>query len=85
MFVIDEFICQVLDFASRWFCEIDLRDWKSKIRVANKRKYDIQKKIKEINQEIGSSRTQNEYLRRGALIKYRQAQLELIDVCLDTL
>lgn len=72
-------------WALDWLTEADRRRRKKRFRAAKQRLDRERAKVRRLMRQRVVERWKREYIRRGALIRYREAQLDLVRECLEIL
>lgn len=83
--ILAAFVWAAVRFAADFLAEEDIRRRNRRIRGTQARLRTEQVEIQRLTRQVQRGRNQREYLRRGALIRYRKAQRELIEIGLQAL
>lgn len=76
---------RIVRWALDWLTDEDRRRRKRRLRAAKLRLHREQLKVRELMRQRVVERWKREHTRRGALIRYREAQLDLVCECIEIL
>lgn len=85
IFTVAAVVTKAVTLLIDYLTEEQIRDKQERIRDVKRRQNELKNEIACLRRNVALEKSNREYIRRGALIKYYQARIELNDVCLDIL